>query len=334
MASEDLRLLLTPPGGGTREATALCQSFTWGGSYDQAARTLDFPLLCSSEDGRLPALDCPPGSRVQFYRGGEPLFDGFVFSRQRDTLSNTVEISCADRGLFLKRNQASYKFRNQTPEAITKRVAADFGIAVGRLAQTGQAISRNFPGVSLYQIIQTAYTLAAAATGGRYLVRFRGEALEVIEKMQGDETLVIRPGANLIRLTATDSIERLVNRVQILDKNGTARGGPIQDGASVTRYGVFQSTITESRGKDASAEARKLLEDNAPEQKITVQVRGNPALIAGSCVVLQEPVTGLYGLCWIDSDTHIWKGGTYTTKLVLNFRSLMDEQEAGKLPDA
>ena len=61
MASEDLRLLLTPPGGGTREATALCQSFTWGGSYDQAARTLDFPLLCSSEDRRLPALDCPPG---------------------------------------------------------------------------------------------------------------------------------------------------------------------------------------------------------------------------------------------------------------------------------
>ena len=334
MASEDLRLLLTPPGGGTRGATALCQSFTWGGSYDQAARTLDFPLLCSSEDGRLPALDCPPGSRVQFYRGGEPLFDGFVFSRQRDTLSNTVEISCADRGLFLKRNQASYKFRNQTPEAITKRVAADFGIAAGSLAQTGQAISRNFPGVSLYQIIQTAYTLAAAATGGRYLVRFRGEALEVVEKKQGDETLVIRPGANLIRLTATDSIERLVNRVQILDKNGTARGGPVQDGASVTRYGVFQSTITEGRGKDASAEARKLLEDNAPEQKITVQVQGNPALITGSCVVLQEPVTGLYGLCWIDSDTHIWKGGTYATKLVLNFRSLMDEQEAGKLPDA
>ena len=145
---------------------------------------------------------------------------------------------------------------------------------------------------------------------------------------------MIRPGANLISLTATDSIERLVNRVQILDKNGTARGGPIQDGASVTRYGVFQGTITEGRGKDANAEARKLLEDNAPEQKITVQVQGNPALITGNCAVLQEPVTGLYGLCWIDRDTHIWKGGTYTTKLVLNFRSLMDEQEAGKLPDA
>ena len=92
--------------------------------------------------------------------------------------------------------------------------------------------------------------------------------------------------------------------------------------------------VTESSGKDAAAEARKLLEDNAPAQKITAQARGNPALIAGECAVLQEPVTGLYGLCWIDSDTHTWKGGVYTTKLVLNFRNLMDEAEAGKLPDA
>ena len=42
---EKLKLLITPPEGGTREAAALCQSITWGGSYDQAARTLDFPLL-------------------------------------------------------------------------------------------------------------------------------------------------------------------------------------------------------------------------------------------------------------------------------------------------
>lgn len=67
--AEALKLLITPPEGGTREAAALCQSVTWGGSYDQAARTLDFPLLVCPEDKRLPTVDCPPGSRVQFYRG-------------------------------------------------------------------------------------------------------------------------------------------------------------------------------------------------------------------------------------------------------------------------
>lgn len=192
--AEALKLLITPPEGGTREAAALCQSITWGGSYDQAARTLDFPLLVCPADKRLPAVDCPPGSRVQFHRGERLLFDGFVFSRQRDTLSNTVEVSCADRGLYLKRNQGAYRFRGQTPEGITGRVAADFGLTVGSLARTGTAISRNFPGVSLYQIIQTAYTQASAATGGRYMVRFRGEALEVIEKSRGSGPWRCGPG--------------------------------------------------------------------------------------------------------------------------------------------
>ena len=177
--------------------------------------------------------------------------------------------------------------------------------------------------------IRTASDLFQVASLG-----FRGEALEVIEKKQGERTLALRPGSNLISLTATDSVESLVNRVQILSRDGTAKGSPVEDGASIARYGLFQQMVTESSGRDAAAEARKLLEDNAPAQKITAQVRGNPTLIAGECAVLQEPVTGLYGLCWIDSDTHTWKNGQYFCRLSLNFRNLMDEQEAGKLLDA
>lgn len=315
-----------------REATQLAQSFTWGGGYSQVARTLDFPLICSDVDKTLPAIDCPPGTPVQLYRDGALLFDGFVFSRQRDTLSNTVEISCADRGLYLKRNKAAYKFKGQTPEAITRRVAGDFNIPVGALAATGTPITRNFPGVSLYQIIQTAYTLAAATTGERYMIRFRGKALEVVAKKPIVALKTIRPGENLVSLTATDSVEKMVNQVQVLDKDGTPKGAPIQDGEAVERYGRFQEVIAESKDRSSASEAKKLLEDGALEQKITVQVLGDPDFISGNCVTLQEPVTGLTGLCWIDSDTHTWKNGLYQCKLVLNFRNLMDEQEAGRAP--
>lgn len=315
-----------------RDAAQLVQSLTWSGGYARVARTLDFSLACSEVDRALPTVDCPPGTPVRFYRNGALLFDGFVFSRQRDTLSNTVEISCADRGLYLKRSKASYKFRGQTPERIARRVAGDFNIPVGALAATGAPVSRSFPGVSLYKMIQTAYTLAAAATGERYLVRFKGEALEVVAKKQGADTRVIRPGVNLISLTATDSVEKMVNQVQVLDKNGTPRGAPVKDAGAIAAYGLFQETITENKNKSSAGEARRLLEDGALEQKITVQVLGDPAFLSGNCVVLQEPVTGLYGLCWIDEDTHIWKGGLYQCRLVLNFRSIMDEQEAGKLP--
>ncbi len=66
---EKLKLLITPPEGGTRDAAALCRSVTWGGSYDQAARTLDFPLLVCPEDKRLPTVDCRPGAGCSFTGG-------------------------------------------------------------------------------------------------------------------------------------------------------------------------------------------------------------------------------------------------------------------------
>lgn len=51
-------------------------------------------------------------------------------------------------------------------------------------------------------------------------------------------------------------------------------------------------------------------------------------------MVVREPYTGLYGLFYIDSDTHEWKRGQYYNKLTLNYNRIMDEQEAGSLPNA
>lgn len=325
------KVTITGQDGAEADVSQLVPSVSWAGSYDQCARTLDFPLAVSHTDQRLPKAPCALGSLVRFYTEGALRFAGYIFSRTRDTGSNTVEVSCADRGIYLKRNQASYKFKHSSPEAITRRVCGEFGIPVGELAATGVTLSRNFPGVSLYQIIQTAYTQAALTTGEKYIVRFLGDKLEVKAKKQSGQTLVVRPGSNLITLTDTESVENMVNRVEIRDKNGN-RVAAQGDEEAQRLYGVFQSSLQQS--ENSGREAAALLEDNGVSQKLTVDLLGNPALIAGECVVLQEPITGQYGLFWIDSDTHTWKDGLYRTKLVLNFRNLMDEQEAGQLPGA
>lgn len=51
----------------------------------------------------------------------------------------------------------------------------------------------------------------------------------------------------------------------------------------------------------------------------------------GGCVTVREPTTGLQGLFYIDGDTHTWKNGQYFNKLTLNFKSVMDEQDAGPI---
>ncbi|MPM11554.1 hypothetical protein SDC9_57900 [bioreactor metagenome] len=329
---DDLKLTVTGSSG-TRDVTQLVQSFTWSGAYNQCGRTLDLGFAVSSVDKRLPAVSAELGSALRFYRSGDLLFDGYLLTRQRENGGNVLSPTGYDRGIYLKKNKASYKFRNMTPEAITKRVCSDFGIDLGNLAETGVSISRNFPGVSLYQIIQTAYTLASAATGKKYIQRFRGALLDVVAKEKTSSTLVLKPGSNLLTTSVTESVEDMINRVVITDENDN-KVAAREDSEAIALYGLMQTVLKQQKGKDSGKEAKQLLEENGVSQKITVTNLGNSSLIAGSCAVLKEPVTGLYGLFWIDSDTHTWKNGIYQNKLVLNFRSLMDEAEAGSLPDA
>lgn len=56
---------------------------------------------------------------------------------------------------------------------------------------------------------------------------------------------------------------------------------------------------------------------------------GDLRLTTGKTVVVRQPVTGLSGVLWIESDQHVWNGGNYTTNLTLNLRNLMYESETG-----
>ncbi|MEA4955754.1 MAG: hypothetical protein VB096_09640 [Pseudoflavonifractor sp.] len=309
------------------DVTSLAESVAWAGSYDTVGRTVDFTLPVD-DDGLLPVIPCPMGSHVQLLAGGSLRFDGTVFTRERTAGENLLSVGAVDRGINLKSCQGSYQFKGWTPEAIAGRVCTDYGIPAGNLAQTGVSVTRKFAGASLYQIIQTAYTLAAEQNGKRYQLRFRGSALDVVEKGLGAETLVLKPGSNLLSATSRESAESLINSVAVYDDNGqkvTTR----RDSEAVGLYGLMESYLTKSKDRDTDKEARRLLVDNSMVQKVTVEAVGNPDLISGSGVIVREPVTGLWGKFWILSDSHTWKNGVYRTKLTLDFRNLMDKADAG-----
>lgn len=327
-----LRLFITN-NQGTYDITDLVQSITWSGDYMKCARMLEFELVSSPTDKNIPVIACELGNNVVFMHDVRVLFDGFVFERHKSTEDNVINITCYDRGIYLKRNEATYKFTNMTPEAITKRICSDFGITPGNIATTGIKITRNFIGVNLYRIIQTAYTLASEQNGKKYMIRFEGQKLNVIEKTITDETLIIEGGSNLMSASTTESITNMINQVAIYDQNDKLIG--IQKNAEAIKlYGLMQAYLKQSENEDTMAKAKKIIEDNGVSQKITIENLGNIANITGNTVVVREPYTGLYGLFYIDSDVHIWKRGQYYNKLVVNFRNIMDEQEAGSLPNA
>lgn len=257
------------------------------------------------------------------------LFEGYVFERNRSTNSSTMNVTCYDRGIYLKRNRASYKFINQTPEDITKRVCGDFGINFGEVIGTGIKITRNFIGLSLYDIIQTSYTLASAETKKKYYLAFKGSSLYVSEKKANDETLVIE---GLIDAAMSDSITDMVNQVAIHDANDKFIRN-VKNDEYIRLYGLMQDYMKQPDSKSVESKAQSLIDDNGIQQRITINNLGNAANITGGTVVVHEPYTGVYGLFYIDSDVHTWKKGLYLNKLVLNFKNIMDEKEAGSLPN-
>ncbi len=324
--------LLIKNSDGTYDVNQLAPTITWAGNYQQRARSLDFGMLSSPTDKSIPIVKCEMGNAVTFMQDNTTLFEGFVFSRQKSTNGSTIDFGCFDRGFYLK-SKTSYKFVNVTPEAITRRICADFGITVGEIVATGVKISRNFLGCSLYDIIQTAYTLASAVTKKKYHIVFRGASLCVIEKKVTDTTLVIEGSSNLMDATTSESIENMINQVAIYNKDDKLVK-IMKNTEAIKLYGVMQDYLKQPEKEDVTSKAQKTLDDNGVEQKITLNNLGNIANVTGGTVVVREPYTGLYGLFFIDSDVHTWKNGIYLNKLVVNFKNMMDEKDVGALPNA
>ena len=320
-------------GDAATDISRLVTAVNWSGDIAQCGRTLSFGVASSPIDPNIPAVDIPLGAAALMSDGGGTLFEGYVFTRQKLTGSSVMEITCFDRGIYLKRNKTTRKYSGALPEEMAADLCGEFGIEPGRVAATGVRVSRNFVGATLHQIIQTAYTLAAKETGEAYQIRFNGAALDVVRKAVTEETLVIRGGSNLMDAAVTESIERMVSQVAIYD-DGDRPVGTVRDEGRIRLYGVMQEAIRQQKDKDAWEQAAKLLEDGGESQKITVDNLGDVRCITGDAVVVEEPYTGLNGLFWIDSDAHAWKNGLHLSKLTLNFRRMMDEQEAGSLPEA
>lgn len=308
----------------TEHITNLVQAKSWSGSYRDCARQLAFSAT--------PQALCDLGGQARLYHQADILFNGRIVRRQRDSLGQTVDCTALDHGLYLKRNKLYRAIRRQTPEAVTRQLCSEFGILAGNLAETGVALSRNFLNVNLYQVIQTMYTLAAAETGKQYQIRFRSNYLDVVEKVVGERSLLLSPGRNLISCTSADSIEKLVTRVSVYDEAHRMTGHFDAEETDLALYGLMQEAIRAEDAQSPEKRAREILKENGVETTINAQCIGNPKLITGNAVVVEEPITGTYGTFWITADSHTVPNGVYRTKVTLDFRNLMDKQTAGSVP--
>ena len=320
-----VRLNIIKADGTKYDITNAVTKISWQGDYKQSARKLAFSMVASDIDVNVQTPDIPIGSKVVFFENNKELFRGMIFSR--DMSNNEFSFTCYDDGIRLLKIKGYYNFKNKSVQDICNKICSDYGIPKGDFASVSTKITKVFIGVSLYDIIMTCYTEAAATNGKKYMCVFKDGKVHVIEKGISKLSITFEEMKNIEKSSYSESVENMVNKVVVVTDEGTVKN-TYSNNDDITAFGLFQEVIKYSEDMNMKVEAQKKL--NKIEQKARLTGYGNTSCTTGYGVVLKDRSSSLAGLFYIESDEHIWENGNYTISFNLNFRNIMHEVSSGQ----
>lgn len=307
------------------DITEFIDGITWSGDYQQVARSLDIGILYPTNDTSYTKVNVEVGDKIRLYEYDLELFRGIVWSKNIDSASQFLKVTCYDDLIYLTKSQIAKVYKSVTPEAVTRQLCSEFNVAAGGLASTG--VSRDYValGQTPYDVIMASYTYASKKNGNKYMPRMMNGKLHVIEKGTSQANVILDPKYNLQNIKYDQSLERMINSVIVYKSEDGSTVLTEQNSAWISKYGKLQKTLSYSEDEDNRALAKKELKDI--ERKAEAKAFGHPGCIAGNIVYVRDEHTGLIGKFYIDADSHTWNQGVHNMTLTLNFENLMDEKE-------
>ena len=305
----------------TQNITTYVSKLQWSGASTQASRQVSITLANDPYDKNMNVPRIKPGDVIKVYAGKEknPRFIGRVPNRQLTSDIGTIEIVAYDYMHNLLQSTMSKKFKNKTPEYITKAVLADLGVSAGKIAKTGVKIKKFFPSeMSPYNIIVAAYRKAAKTNGKKYFFRMNGTKFESIEKGEIYKTY-LEEKVNITKSNYEENADDVVNKVVVFKNN--KKVNTVKNNASIKKYGIVQRTISVDSGKGAK-EAKNTLQGIS--KTASISTTGDWNCVAGKGVYVKDSASGLTGKYWISNDTHTFENGIHTMDLDLEFKEVME----------
>ena len=321
-----IKLICQKASGEKLDITNLLINVTWSGDYKSCARKLEFSLISSPMDKNIPKVDIPLMSMILFYEDDKELFRGFVYEREKSS-DNSMSFLCYDYCAKLNDIKVSYNIKNETASSIYNKALSEYGLSKGDIVGASTPVKKVFLGTTIYDMVMTAYTEEAKATGKKYMLYSKGDKFCASEKGNVKLKLSFEEGKNILSSNFKESVSNMVNKILIVDDNGD-KISEVKNDEWLKTYGLFQDVYKKQEDKDANAEAKAML--NGVEQSCSLSGFGDTTCITGYGVQVKDSYTGLVGLFYIDSDTHTWEGGNYTIDLELNFKNIMNEVSAGQ----
>lgn len=310
----------------SQDISKLIKEVRWSGSRTEVARKLEVTLVQDERDSQWPVIDFDNGYTVIAYDDdGNEFFQGNIYRYKRSRADSNLYFMCWDNLHVLKASKLTKQYEDALPEDITQELCRQLGVQTGDIAQTGETVSFIANNKTGYQIIMMAYTEAHKKNGKVYQPIMNGTRLDVIEKGTLIENYVLDSRSNMINSEYEESIERLIDKVVLLDEQGNITGEETND-EYIDKYSSFQTTYKVDPNKDTKKEVEAIFKNNKVERSGHITALGDYKVVSSYSIQVTD---GLFnGQFWVKQDMHTFRNGQHEMKLELEFENEMNEIEA------
>lgn len=297
-------------------------SYEWSGDLEQAGRKLNFKIAYTTKDQAWTNPTVNLGDEVMLYcidptAGGQfDLFHGKIFMQSRESSSYEMEFVAYDKLIYLAKSKYTLKFSKAPVKDVLSTVASKAGLTLGRVADDlTYTVDFVADGMTGTEIIKKALEQGRKKSGKSYHIYLDAQdRLNVVRADTIIQGYAITDMTNLATASHSASIEDMVNRVEITDKDGHVIGA-VTNSDDVKAYGTIQSVYKVDNKQDTQASAKALLKSVSEHSE--VEALGNIQCIAGYAVEIQEEQ--LKGNFLIVSDSHTIENNRHMMKLTLRY---------------
>lgn len=297
-------------------------SYEWSGDLEQAGRKLNFKIAYTTKDNAWmnPAINL--GDEIMLYcidptAGGQfDLFHGKIFMQSRESSSYEMEFVAYDNLIYLAKSKYTLKFSKAPVKDVLSTVASKAGLTLGRVADDlTYTVDFVADGMTGTEIIKKALEQGRKKSGKSYHIYL--DAQDKLNVVRADTIIqgyAITDMTNLTTASHSASIEDMVNRVEITDKDGHVIGA-VTNETDVKAYGTIQNVYKVDNKQDTQSSAKAMLKSVSEHSE--VEALGNIQCIAGYAVEIQEEQ--LKGNFLIVSDSHTIENNRHMMKLTLRY---------------
>ncbi|KGR87425.1 hypothetical protein CD32_03785 [Lysinibacillus odysseyi 34hs-1 = NBRC 100172] len=302
------------------DITPFIESIGLSGDTTKFHRSLVLRMI-ATEDGRQRAFTFEEGDTITFKYDNVVRFVGIVFAYDISS-DGSLSLTAHDSNAYLAKSTDALIFKNKKASDIIRILAADFGIPLGSVADTGYVIPYvRLSKLTLYSMMLKVLKITRNQTNKRFFIGNVNGKLTLTAGTSNTRYL-FKDGENLISASYSRSIEATRTQAKVIGgTKGKETVVVVKDDAKRAKYGVLQA-FEEMDEKATPSQVKQrahalLKEQSEVAEQLQIHVLGVPEVDVGTPVYIVNKMTATNGAYYVTSINHTYAAGLHEMTLEL-----------------